>query len=254
VYDYGRRMILMRQIFTVVIFLSISNISYSDDIIAGRRYNLDEIGKLPIHIFAEIPLSNNVVTIYKQNNNGQWFNKLILFKDNNGKYIDAYGVNFNDGDIYRPSYVNKDVCIIAVTTDPTNFLPFMRFLFVNPESKEIVFLPRNHRDVGDICLLGDYIYYSVGMDRTTIWRVKILTGQLGTYDGYYPGVDLFEITEDDKVFIYFNSKGINYILDPSSGEIRKTDKVYKTIKKKRVADYIKREQISMPIKTWSYTM
>jgi hypothetical protein len=36
------------------------------------------------------------------------------------------------------------------------------------------------------------------MDRITIWRIKILTGQLETYNGYYPYVQLFEITEEDK--------------------------------------------------------
>jgi hypothetical protein len=77
----------------------------------------------------------------------------------------------------------------------------MRFLYVDSESERIVFLPRNHRYIGDVCFSNGYIYYSTENDKTTIWRIKASTGQLDTFEGYYPNVELFEIIEGNKVFI-----------------------------------------------------
>ena len=230
----------MKKLF--LLFFFITGFLYAEEIEIGKRYNETEIAKIDnLETFVEIKINKRIIIIYRKNegpkpsNSNE--NKIILLKDDNGIFLDAWGINLPNNRCNETTFIDNKVCVIAVTLQE---VPIMRFLYIDSVSKKIIFLPRNNKYVSSVVFSDHYIFYSTEYDNSSIWSVDVINGILNPYPGYYLISDIYKSTENEKEILFFIYKNETYIID--GYKIIQTKNTYKADEKKHVKDFIVAEQ------------
>ncbi|GHV94288.1 hypothetical protein AGMMS50293_06080 [Spirochaetia bacterium] len=218
--------------------INIMPIASEEQITIGKKYNMKDINAFTnLFVYAEVPIYNRTLTIYKiAGNTNKWWSsiyKIALLKDNDGSYLDAMGIILQDDSCYNTTSITDRSCLIKIQFDE---MPIHQFLFFDSDSNKLSYFPIEHKFVADTCLAKNYIYYSTENDSTSIWRINILNRDVFTFPVYYPNVDLFEIDEKCDPFVLFTYNNQKYVI--KDDVIKLADSDFSIKKKKYLKDFL----------------
>ena len=207
----------MKKFFILLfIFLFLSLSLFSEDIVSGKRYSEKEVESFnELILVVNVPIKKSNLEIYKLQKTKEsiFDNKLIVWKTEEGVFLDSIGVILYDNQLdYSTSVTNTSICFkIKMEDKNIHYL-----LYVGFEYENILLFPIQNNFIGDVCIGEKNIFYSTEMTENTIKKINITTGETFVYDGYYPNVDLFYIdSEENQEFgtIWFQYNKKNYIIE-----------------------------------------
>jgi hypothetical protein len=121
-------------------------------------------------------------------------------EDDKGNYLDGYGLALRLIDY--ASLVTPQACILFVVTG--DLPPYRCLMYIDEVSDKFIFFPAFHRYIGDVCLSGGQIYFSVEAGANSIYRIDIASGLEFNYPEFFPNVDLYEIIDNGNKIIVFS--------------------------------------------------
>ncbi len=214
---------------------------FSNEIVPGDRYTQPQFEAMNnLQLFARVPLGKKILSIYGTlgDEYGQFHeHKLAVLTAIEGTFFDAVGIRLYDNMLTFPTIVTETACCVHLWNEKEKT---HQFLYVNYDSVIMSFYPVKDKYIADTCLTEKYIYYSTEMGFTTIRRISLETGALYNYLGYFPGVDLFEVSRNGKFLIWFTYENKYFYLDEDNVVL--TTDMYSPQPKKQLRDYLVSEK------------
>ena len=175
-----------------------------------------------LNTFFSVSLHENKIELLGRKKGERKFedNKILLIKDKEEKILDEINIFFPDTSYRGSVLVSDDAVAFRVTIRE----PYRNcFIYTNSSLNKFDFYDCT-KWVADGILLKDYNIYSTEFDNDTIKRIDLNTKEMYSYEGYFPNVNIYEVSDEDILGV-FEYDGIWY-------------EIYNNIIKKSIKKYV----------------